>query len=116
MRTTDTLKIDTSWHETGLVVSLAGSASMDLCDQLNAALLEACQSKPQMLVINLAELTFICSLGLGGLVAAYLRVQKYGGRLALACPSQAIREMLEVTKLGTLLPVYDTSQQALAGV
>lgn len=116
MPMTDTLKINTTHHGSGLVVSLVGSASMELCDELNTALFEACQSKPQILVVDLADLSFICSLGLGGLVAAYLRVQKYGGKLSLSRPSAAIREMLEVTKLGTLLPVYDTPAEALASV
>lgn len=116
MPSTDELTIDIAQGEKGAVVALVGSASMELCDQLNTALLEVCQTKPRALVIDLAKLTFICSLGLGGLVAAYLRVQKYGGKLLLASPSKAIRDMLEVTKLATLLPVYDTPEEALAGL
>ena len=116
MGSKDALDIDISQRENGVVVSLKGAASMEQCDHLNEALYAACESKPQGLVIEMSQLRFICSLGLGGLVAAYLRVQKHGGTLMLAAPGEAIREMLEVTKLGTLLPVYDSAEEALASL
>ena len=113
MPTTDELKIDTKQIGGGVIVSLTGSASMELCDQLNAALFEACGKKPETLVVDLSRLDFICSLGLGGLVAAYLRQQNHGGRLAVAAPNEAVLEVLNVTRLGTLLPVFKTSEAAL---
>ncbi len=116
MGSKDALDIDISEREEGVVVTLEGSASMELCDKLNEALYAACESRPQALVIEMSKLRFICSLGLGGLVAAYLRVQKHGGKLMLAGPGESIREMLEVTKLGTLLPVYDSPEEALASI
>jgi len=110
----EALETEVSTVEGGVVVSLRGSASMDLCDKLNDTLLSACQMKPAMLVLELSGLTFICSLGLGGLVAAYLRVKRYGGQMALVAPNADIREMLKLTKLGTILMVYDTPQETLA--
>jgi len=114
MDTTDTLKIAVERRDDGVVVYLSGSASMDLCDKLNRALLDANESKPAKIVIDLKNLEFICSLGLGGLVAAYLRARKHNGTLCLASPSSTIRNMLEVTKLAALLPVYETAEAAFA--
>jgi len=116
MHVSDALSISTTQEGNGVVVTLAGSASMELCEQLNEALFDACQQRPQALVIDMSGLTFICSLGLGGLVAAYLRVQKHGGKLLLANPAESIRDMLKVTRLGQLLPVYDSPREALATV
>ena len=112
----DTLNIDVSTADGSVVVKLRGSASMENCEQLNSALLEACESKPNLLVVDLALLDFVCSLGLGGLVTVHVYMQKYGGRFALASPNKAIREMLEVTKLDSLLAIYDTPDEALGSV
>ncbi|MEE9296206.1 MAG: STAS domain-containing protein [Phycisphaerae bacterium] len=111
----DTLDIKISQSDRHVLITLVGSASMEHCDRLNESLLEACKLQPRLLVIDLSRLEFICSLGLGGFVVAYLRIQKYGGRIGLLCPMPAIRDMLATTKLGTLLPVYDTLDQAIAG-
>jgi len=116
MNATDALTISTTQKGNGVVVQLVGSASMELCDRLNEALYAACESRPRVLVVDLSRLDFICSLGLGGLVAAYLRVQKYGGALLLASPAESIREMLQVTKLGQILPMFDTPAEALASI
>ena len=110
----DQLEIETTSRREGVVVSLRGSASMELCERLNDALFGACESHPKRLVIDLTDLRFICSLGLGSIVAAYLRLQKAGGRLLLASPNEAIREMLGVTRLDTLLPVFDDVATALS--
>lgn len=112
--TVETLDTEITTVEGGMIVSLRGSASMELCDKLNETLLGACQKKPGTLVLDLTDLTFICSLGLGGLIAAYLRVKRYGGQMALVSPNAEIREMLDLTKLGTILMVFPTTQEALA--
>lgn len=113
MPATDTLNISTRRQGTTVIVALAGSASMEHCEQLATQLLQACETKPPALVVDLTALEFICSLGLGGIVAAYIRMQRHGGKLVLAAPGGAIRDMLTVTKLGTLLKVHATVEQAL---
>lgn len=110
----ETLDTEIATVEGGIIVTLRGSASMELCDKLNNTLLDACKKKPATLVLDLADLTFICSLGLGGLIAAYLRVKRYGGQMALVSPNEDILEMLNLTKLCTILMVYETAQEALA--
>ncbi len=114
MSKTDALSVEVVKHDDGVVVSLVGSASMDLCERLNAALLDVCQTKPRVLVIDLARLDFICSLGLGCIVVAYLRVTKHGGKLMLANPQPTINDMLTTTKLGGLMPVCSSIEEALA--
>jgi anti-anti-sigma factor len=66
------------------------------------------------MVLDLGDLDFICSLGLGSIVAVYLRAMKHGGRVVVSRPAPAIREMLELTRLTHLLTVYDTVDAALA--
>ncbi|NOS99175.1 MAG: STAS domain-containing protein [Phycisphaerales bacterium] len=114
MSTADELDILTERRGPALIVSLVGSASMEHCEELNERLLDACLQKPDILVIDLSRLVFMCSLGLGGLVAAYLRVQKYRGKFAIAAPDAAIKEMLELTRLHTLLPIFTSASDAVA--
>lgn len=109
------LEIEVTSHGEALVCRLSGSAAMEACDRLNNRLAEVAQREPKLLVIDLGELDFICSLGLGSIVAAYLRARRYDGAVRLAAPGPAIRELLEVTQLVTLLPVHDSTAEALRG-
>ncbi len=114
MQATDTLSVDVAQGDQSVVITPVGTASMDLYEGLAAALVKACELKPPVLVIDLEKLDFICSLGLGCLVVAHVRVRRYGGKMTLANPTAPIRDMLAATKLATLMPIYDSTEDALA--
>lgn len=109
------LSVEVAHHPTGVLVHLCGSATMERCDELTARLSDAAQGRPALIVLDLGDLDFICSLGLGSIVAVYLRAMKHGGRVVVSRPAPAIREMLELTRLSHLLAVYDTAEAALSG-
>jgi anti-anti-sigma factor len=114
MTQADALDIEVVHDHRGYVVSLIGTASMDLCERLDETLGDVCRKKPARLVVDVHRLSFICSLGLGGWVVAYLRMQKHGGTFTIAAPPKPIRDMLNTTKLGTMLPVCDSVEEALS--
>ncbi len=109
----DRLQIAITQSDGGVIVRLIGSASMEHCERLNASLLEAVSSNPDFLVLDMAQLEFICSIGLGAIVAAYLRTRMRNSRFAIGAPNEAIQEILQVTKLDTILDVYDDTDQAV---
>ena len=107
------LVIEVSSTPEATVCRLSGSASMEACGLLNDQLLSAATNTDKLLAVDLSELRFICSLGLGSIVAAYLRMAKKGGAIRLVAPQPQVLDMLELTKLGTLLPVRSSLQDAL---
>lgn len=107
------LQIELARHDRAVVLTLSGSASMDVCDGLNQQLEDIGGDEPDILVIDVTDLDFICSMGLGSIVAAHLRAQRSGGSVRLAGPTDAIRKLLEVTQLDKLFPIYDTPAEAL---
>lgn len=64
------------------------------------------------IVINLAEVNYIDSGGLGTLVGLYTSARSAGGVIKLASLTNRVGELLQVTKLLTVFEVYDTPQQA----
>ena len=57
-------------------------------------------------VLDLGKLDFIDSAGLRGLIELRRRLQDRGASLALARPRDDVREILEVTRLSKVFPVY----------
>lgn len=64
-------------------------------------------------VLNLSEVSYIDSGGLGTLVALYTTARNSGGSIKLASLTQRVGDLLQVTKLVTIFEVYDNEQQAL---
>jgi len=66
------------------------------------------------IVINLAEVDFIDSSGLGALVGLYSTANSRGARVKLAAITKRFHELLMITKLLTVFDVYETEDAAIA--
>jgi anti-sigma B factor antagonist len=66
------------------------------------------------IVINLRDVVYIDSSGVGELVSTYATVTNNGGQLKLLKLSNKIHELLTLTKLLTVFEVFDNEQDALA--
>ena len=65
-------------------------------------------------ILNLEEINYIDSSGVGELIGAYTSVVNEGGRLKLLHLTKRIREVLAITKLLTVFEVFDDEKAALA--
>jgi len=60
------------------------------------------------LIIELAEVPYIDSAGLGALLGAYASCQLHGRQFALTNLSPRVLMVLQVAKVNTLVPIFDT--------
>jgi anti-sigma B factor antagonist len=65
------------------------------------------------IVLNLAEVNYIDSSGIGELVSTYSTVANSGGQLKLLNLTKKIQELLAITKLLTVFQVFENEQAAL---
>jgi anti-sigma B factor antagonist len=66
------------------------------------------------IILNLAEVNYIDSSGIGELVSTYTTVTSNGGQLKLLNLTKKIHELLQITKLLTVFHVFDDEQATLA--
>jgi anti-sigma B factor antagonist len=66
------------------------------------------------LLIDLSEVSYVDSAGLGELVQTYVTAKNRGGRLRLLNPTKRLKDLLVVTKLLTVFESYDNEAAALA--
>jgi len=66
------------------------------------------------IVINLMDVNYIDSSGIGELVRTYTTVTREGKQLRLLNLTKKIREVLVMTKLLTVFQVYESEQAAVA--
>lgn len=65
------------------------------------------------LLLNLAEVSYIDSSGIGELVSAYTTVTNQGGQLKLLNLTKRIQDLLQITKLYTVFEVFDNEATAV---
>jgi anti-sigma B factor antagonist len=65
------------------------------------------------IVLNLAEVPYIDSAGLGEVVRTFTTVSRQGGQLKLLNLTKRITDLLAITKLLTVFDTYDSEQDAV---
>jgi anti-sigma B factor antagonist len=66
------------------------------------------------IVLNMADIKYIDSSGLGTMVAAHLSAKNRGASVRLCHLGQKFHEILQMTKLLTVFDVYDTEAAAIS--
>jgi anti-sigma B factor antagonist len=64
-------------------------------------------------ILDLTEVPYIDSSGLGSLVGAYISRQKMGRRVALTGVNERVFRLFEVTRTDSLFLIFDTVDHAL---
>jgi anti-sigma B factor antagonist len=70
--------------------------------------------KSRRIVLDLQDVTHIDSDGLGTLVGLYLSARSVGGGIKLANVGSRVNRALQITKLVTVLEVFDEVEDAIA--
>ena len=65
-------------------------------------------------VLNLAEVTYVDSSGVGVLTSLYTSAQAAKGSIKLAGLTTRVRDLLQITKLVTIFEIYDSPADAAA--
>ncbi|GGK86821.1 STAS domain-containing protein [Mangrovihabitans endophyticus] len=77
-----------------VTVRLHGEVDVLTVDEVRMALAEAIRSRPASVVVDLADLTFIDSTGLGAIVFGFQRAREADIAFALARPPAGIHRLL----------------------
>jgi anti-sigma B factor antagonist len=71
------------------------------------------EEKRHKIVLNLGDVDYIDSSGIGELVSAYTAVKNRGGDLKLLNLTKKVRDLIQLTKLYTVFDVYTDESSAI---
>jgi anti-sigma B factor antagonist len=80
-------------------LALLGEVDVLTVDQVRVALDEALAVRPREIVVDLRDLAFIDSTGLGALISGFQRARDAGIGFRLAHPSRAVHQILVLSGL-----------------
>ncbi len=87
-----------------------GEGSVQLRDAVRDLLAKGSKN----ILLNLGEVTYIDSSGIGELVSAFTTVKNQGGELKLLNLTKKVHDLLQITKLYTVFDVKDDESSAVA--
>ena len=96
-----------------LVIDMAGKLTM-YDEGLRDCVRQSLEAGERQFVLNLREVSYMDSAGLGQLVVAYTRIINAGGTFRLLAPGPRVRRLLEITKLDSVFTILD-NEAALGG-
>jgi len=108
------LKMSTRESNGIVIIDLSGQITLG---EASAALRDEVRDQSghgfKKILLNLANVTYIDSAGLGELTAAFTSVKNRGGELKLLNLTKRVHDLMQITKLYTVFDVYDDEKKAL---
>ena len=96
------------------ILSLNGRLDLASGATLKEHLKKLTDKETTQVHLNLAEVEFINSSGLGALVSIMKETRLHKGRLTLSNLASYVQEIFEITQLSHIFEIYPTEEEALA--
>jgi anti-sigma B factor antagonist len=97
-------------------VDVAGELELDTHAALREMLIRFASEKKPAIVVNLADVSYIDSTGMGVLIGGEKRANEYGGQFAVVCSNEKILRLFRMTGLDRALQIFPSEEEARKGV
>jgi anti-sigma B factor antagonist len=96
------------------VVDVAGRITLgEGSSAMRDALRDMVAKNQKKILLNLGDVTYIDSSGIGELVSGFTSVTNSGGQLKLLGLNKRVKDLLQITKLYTVFDVHDEEASAI---
>ena len=108
------MKISTRQVDGVTILDLSGRITLgEGSVQLRDAVRELLAKGQKQILLNLADVNYIDSSGIGELVSAFTTVRNQGGELKLLKLTKKVHDLLQITKLYTVFDIKDDEAEAI---
>ncbi len=109
------MKATTRQVDSITVIDVSGRITLgEGCTQLRQLIRDLLGKGSKNILVNLADVTYIDSSGIGELVSAFTAVSNQGGQLKLLNLTKKVHDLLQITKLYTVFDVHDDEAKAIS--
>jgi anti-sigma B factor antagonist len=112
---TVSMKTEVRQIDSVIVVDISGRITLgEGCSQLRELIRGQLSQGNKNVLLNLGDVTYIDSSGIGELVSSYTAVSNQGGQLKLLNLTKKVQDLLQITKLYTIFDVHDDEAKAIS--
>src|SRR5436190_2751308 len=113
-RRTMSVKLNTRQVGDVTVIDVAGRITLgEGSSALRDAMRELIGKGQKQILLNLGDVSYIDSSGIGELVSGFTTVTNAGGNLKLLNLNKRVKDLLQITKLYTVFDVYEDEASAI---
>ena len=98
------------------LIKLIGKLDIIGTGEIETKFTGCCAGDKARVIVDLSEVDFLASIGIRLLVLTAKSVASRGGRLALLTPQRNVAEVLELTGIPLIIPVYADLESAKTGL
>jgi anti-anti-sigma factor len=107
------MQLDYSELDHGIrLITMYGVLDATSVERIERKLREFSAGQGAVLILDLSEVSFIASIGIRLLLAIAKSVGSQGGRLALLTPISGVFEILNLTGIDQIIPIYLDLEEA----
>ena len=110
------LKIDVGEKNGVVLLKLNGEVDVYTAPKLKSRLVDLVDQGKFKIVVDLEEVDFMDSSGLGVLVGGLKRVRSHDGAIALICTQENILKIFRITGLVKVFPIFENQDQAVQSI
>ena len=104
----------TSREENGVaIIMLEGEVDISAADLVRGKMKKLIDEKRKRILVNMADVPYIDSSGLGMFVETMQEIGKYGGEIKLAGLTDDVKKVFELTRLNKFFSIFDQEKDAM---
>lgn len=97
------------------VIELTGRITMgEVIDEFRALWSQAMEAGAKQIIVNMSQVTFLDSSGIGMMIRCHSALTQVGGKLSLVGATGAVRQAFKVTRLDNVFEFHDSEKTALS--
>jgi anti-anti-sigma factor len=107
-------EVETNERDEGLLVRVRGDAGVASGSEMQIAFTKLIARRDKLIVLDLSDMSFIASLGMGVFVEYHKGINRHGGTIRVAGVQPMVREAFQRCRLDELFECFDTVDDAFA--
>jgi anti-sigma B factor antagonist len=107
------LRLDTRQDGTWAILEVAGEVDLFTAPSLRERIVQLIEEGNRQILVDLTQVGFMDSSGLGVLVAGIKRAREAGGDMSLVCREGPTLKVLAITGLDRVFPIYASVDDAV---
>ena len=95
------------------LINVFGEVSFENHSEFRESMLRNIQGDESIIIIDMENLTYLSSMGLGVIVKAYSESKRQGKKLVLSSLQDNIKKLFTITKLERIINIYKSMEEAI---
>jgi anti-sigma B factor antagonist len=110
------IKVDTKQFKKGYVITVQGEIDVYTSPRVKETINELIEKENYNLIINLEDVRYIDSTGLGVLIGALKKVREHNGSINLICTNPQIKKIFNITGLVKIFGIFKNEEEAIGNI